>query len=422
MRKLGWLGVLAAVVALSIYSSAPVSGQQQQAQASSPQTLPRPYGTPPPMVITAFGGKPVTYKAPRTPWGDPDLQGVWSSDDMEGVPIGIQQGGGRGRGGPGAPAAAPAPQAAAAPAGPPPLYRTDEELEARRKQVSTQANNRDATATSTFRNDYARRAFPQTRLVVDPPDGRVPNVLPGARIMPRGTNGVGPLDSWLDFPLYERCITRGIGGSVLRVIYGNGNQIVQAPGIVAFSYEMLPDTRIFRIDGKTHVNQKIGMYLGDSIARWEGEELVVETTNLTDQTAFGVNGLGTQHSKAMKITERFRRVADDVVQYQATWDDPLTYVTPFTVSFPLTPLDGGVLLPYECHSGNKAIEMSLAAERDEDRTMAEAAAKGIKRERRAINQAGGVQGGGAGRGAAAGPAGGRGGRGGAADTGAEAEK
>jgi hypothetical protein len=365
-----------------------------------------------------------TYVPPRTPWGDPDLQGVWSSDDMEGVGIGVQQGGGRGRGGPGAGvpgAVAPAPAAAAAatPAGPPPLYRTDEELEARRKQVSGQAANRDATATSTFRNDYARRAFPQTRLVVDPPDGRVPNVLPGARIMPRGTNGTGPLNSWLDFPLYERCITRGIGGSVLRVIYGNGNQIVQAPGVVAFSYEMLPDTRIFRLDGKTHVNQKIGMYLGDSIARWEGEELVVETTNLTDQTAFGVNGLGTQHSKAMKITERFRRVADDIIQYQATWDDPLTYLTPFTVSFPLTPLDGGVLLPYECHSGNKAIEMSLAAERDEDRTMAEAAAKGIKRERRAINQAGGVQGPAAGRAAGAGPAGGRGG---AADTGAEAEK
>jgi len=232
--------------------------------------------------------------------------------------------------------------------------------------------------------------------------------------MPRGTNGTGPLNSWLDFPLYERCITRGIGGSVLRVIYGNGNRIVQGPGVVAFSYEMLPDTRIFRVDGKTHVNQKIGMYLGDSIARWEDEELVVETTNLTDQTAFGVNGLGTQHSKAMKITERFRRVADDIIQYQATWDDPLTYATPFTVSFPLTPLDGGVLLPYECHSGNKAIEMSLAAERDEDRNMAEAAAKGIKRERRAINQ----NAGGGGRGGA----GAAGGRGGAADTGAEAER
>src|SRR5688572_22512012 len=396
MRRLAWLGIFAATITLSIYAgSTPVSGQQQQ-----PQALPRPYGTPPPMVITAFGGKPVTYKAPRTPWGDPDLQGVWSSDDMEGVQIGVQAGGGRGRGGaPGAPGAPPAPAAAAAPTGaPPPLYRTEEELEARRKQVASSADNRDKTSISTFRNDYARRAFPQTRLVVDPPDGRVPNVLPGARIMPRGTNGVGPLDSWLDFPLYERCITRGIGGSVLRVIYGNGNRIVQGPGVVAFSYEMLPDTRIFHTDNRPHVNQKIGMYLGNSTARWEGEELVVETTNLTDQTAFGVNGLGTQHSKAMKITERFRRVADDIIQYQATWDDPLTYSTPFTVSFPLTPLDGGVLLPYDCHEGNKAVEMTLAAERDEDRTMAEAAAKGIKRERRPINQ----NAGGAGRGAGAG--------------------
>jgi hypothetical protein len=407
MRKLSWLGIFATVIALSIYATPTVSGQQQP-QASQ-QTLPRPYGTPPPMVITAFGGKPVTYTAPRTPWGDPDLQGVWSSDDMEGVPIGVNQGGGRGRAGA---ANAAAPQAAAAPAGPPALYRTDEELEARRKQVATQADNRDRNSTSTFRNDYARRAFPQTRLVVDPPDGRVPTVLPGARIMPRGTNGVGPINSWLDFPLYERCITRGIGGSVLRVIYGNGNRIVQAPGVVAFSYEMLPDTRIFHTDNRPHVNQKIGMYLGNSTSRWEGEELVVETTNLTDQTAFGVNGLGTQHSKAMKITERFRRVADDIIQYQATWDDPLTYSTPFTVSFPLTPLDGGVLLPYDCHEGNKAVEMTLAAERDEDRSMAEAAAKGIKRERRPINQ----NAGGGGRGGA-----GRGGRG-EANTGEIAEK
>ena len=401
MRKLGWLGVLASVIALPIYTGAPVSGQQQQA-------LPRPYGTPPPMVVTAFGGKPYTYTVPRTPWGDPDLQGVWSSDDMEGV--GIAAGGGRGgRGGRGGPP----PAAGAAPAGPPPMYRTDEEMEARRKQVASEAVRRDTESTSTFRNDYARRAFPQTRLLVDPPSGQMPTVLPGARIMPRGTNGTGPIDSWLDFPLYERCITRGIGGSVLRVIYGNGNRIVQAPGVVAFSYEMLPDTRIFPIDDRPHLSDKFSMYLGSSRARWDGEDLVVETRNLTDQTAFGINGLGTQHSKAMRITERFRRVADDIIQYQATWDDPLTYSTPFTVSFPLTPLSLNVLLPYDCHEGNKAVEMTLAAERDEDRSMAEAAAKGIKRERRPINQGGG--GGGGGRGA------GRGGRG-QADTGAEAEK
>ena len=171
------------------------------------------------------------------------------------------------------------------------------------------------------------------------------------------------------------------------------------------------------------MNQKIGMYLGDSRARWEGEELVVETTNLTDQTAFGVNGNGTRHSKSLKITERFRRVANDVVQYQATWDDPLTYEAPFTVSFPLTPLDGGKLLPYECHPGNTAISLSLGAERAEDRALAEDLAKGIKRQRRGVQECGAGVGGapvpGCTPGAA--PAAGRGGRGGrgggAADTG-----
>jgi len=426
MRKLGWVGAYLAMMALMVFAGAPVSGQGQ-AEIK--------YSTPPPLVITAFGGKAVDYKAPRTPWGDPDLQGTWSSDDMENV--GIAAGGGGGRGGRGAAPAAPggATPAAAAPAGPPPLYLTDEQMAARRKQVQSGADTRDRTATSSFRFDYARRAFPQTRLLVDPPDGRMPNIRADVtpRPMPRGTNsaaGSPPLNSWLDFPLYERCITRGIGGSILRVIYGNGNRIVQAPGVVAFSYEMLPDTRIFHTDGRPHVNQKIGMYLGNATARWEGEELVVETTNLTDQTAFGVNGNGTRHSKAMKITERFRRVADDIIQYQATWDDPLTYERAFTVSFPLTPLDGGELLPYDCHPGNKAIEMSLAAEREEDRQLAADLAKGIKRQRRGVQECGAGIGGDAvagctpGAAAAGGGRGaGRGGRGGAADTGEDtAEK
>jgi hypothetical protein len=398
-----------ALMALATYAAQPTSAQQQQ---------PRPYGTPPPLVITAFGGNPVTYKAPRTPWGDPDLQGVWSSDDMENV--GIAAGGGRGgRGGRGARGAAPP---AAAPAGPPPLYMDDAAFKARQAQVAKAAATRDTSAESSFRFDYGRRAFPQTRLLVDPPDGRMPAVLANVqnRLMPRGTYGPGPLDSWRDFSLYERCITRGIGGSILRVIYGNGNRIVQAPGVVALSYEMLPDTRIFYTDGRPHIDQKMAQYLGDSRAHWEGEELVVETTNLTDLTAFGVNGNGTRHSKAMKITERFRRVADNVIQYQATWDDPLTYEAPFTVSFPLTPLDGGVLLPYDCHPGNTAISMSLAAEREEDRRLAEDLAKGIKRERRSVQDCGAGVGGapipGCGTAPAAGR-GGRGGRGGAADTG-----
>jgi hypothetical protein len=357
---------LAALVTLTAVTDTPVSGQERSA--------------PPALVITAFGGKPVDYKAPRTPWGDPDLQGVWSSDDMENVGM-AAGGGGRGRGG--APAAA-------APAGPPPLYMDEKAFAARLEQVKRGASTRDTNADGSFRFDYARRAFPQTRLIVDPADGRLPAIVPAAqgRLMPRGTYGPGPLDSWMDFSLYERCVTRGIAGSVLRVIYGNGNRIVQAPGVVAFSYEMLPDTRLFYTDGRPHIGQKIRNYLGDSRARWEGEELVVETTNLTNLTAVGVNGNGVRHSEQMKITERFRRVADDVIQYQATFDDPGTYATPFTISFPLTPLDGGVLLPYECHSGNAAIQMSLAAEREEDKRFADDIAKGIKRERRGVQECG----------------------------------
>jgi hypothetical protein len=361
-RIMGAAG-LGAVLFLAAVASHTVSGQARV--------------EPPALVITAFGGKPVTYKAPRTPWGDPDLQGVWSSDDMEGVPMAA--GGGRGARGaaPGAAAAAPGQLA--------PLYLDDEALAARQKQVTQTSTDRDELAVSTFRWDYARRAFPQTRLIVDPPDGRLPTVRAEAqtRMMPRGTFGNGPLDSPEDFSLYERCITRGIAGSILRVIYGNGNRIVQAPGVVAFGYEMLPDTRIIYTDGRPHIGP-IQQYLGDSRGRWEGEELVVETINLTDRTAVGTNGNGVRHSTQMKITERFRRVADDIIQYQATFDDPLTYERPFTISFPLTPLDGGVLLPYECHSGNTAISLSLSAERAEDRAMAEAAAKGIARERRRV--------------------------------------
>jgi hypothetical protein len=363
---------MAALAAMAALATVPASGQGGR-------------GTPPALVVTAFGGAQPAYTVPRTPWGDPDLQGVWSSDDMENVGMAVGRGGG-GRGGRGAPA----PAEAAAPAGPPPLYMDEKAFAARLEQVKRGASQRDTNADGSFRFDYARRAFPQTRLIVDPPDGRLPAILPAAqsRGMPRGTYGPGPLNSWEDFSLYERCITRGIAGSVLRVIYGNGNRIVQAPGVVVFGYEMLPDTRVFYTDGRPHINQRIRQYLGDSRARWEGEELVVETTNLTNLTAIGVNGNGVRPTEQMKITERFRRVADDIIQYQATFDDPGTYERPFTISFPLTPLDGGGLLPYDCHPGNTAISMSLAAERAEDKAHADDLAKGITRARRTVQDCG----------------------------------
>jgi hypothetical protein len=367
-RMLGSLGVVAALVAIGALRSTPLSGQGGVAPPSA--------SAPPALVVTAFGGAKNDYKTPRTPWGDPDLQGVWSSDDMSNIPMSRPpQFGDR-------------------------LYLDDKEFADRQAQIDRGVKQSENNATSTFRFDFARRAFRQTSLVVDPPNGRVPAIKPAAqsRVMPRGTFGNGPLDWTTDFSLYERCITRGIAGSVLRVIYGNGNRIVQAPGVVAMSYEMLHDTRMFYIDGRAHVGSAIREYLGDSRARWDGDELVVETTNLTDKTAVGVNGGGTRHSDQMKITERFKRVADNILQYQMTFDDPVTYERPWTVSFPLTPLDGGMLLPYECHEGNMAIVQSLGAERAEDRSLEHDLSKGIKRERRPVQDGAGPGGGGRGGG------------------------
>ena len=354
-RILASIATLAVSAGASSWLTIPVSGQGSGATA-------------PPIVVTAFGGEEPAYQVPRTPWGDPDLQGVWSSDDMEGVPMSRQaQFGDR-------------------------LYMTDQEFAERLEEVAQGVDQSENDATSTFRRDFARRAFRQTSQIIDPPDGRQPATLPGRDTMPRGTFGAGPLDWTTDFSLYERCITRGIAGSVFRVIYGNGNRIVQAPGKVALSYEMLPQTRVFYTDGRPHVSSDITQLMGDSRARWEGDVLVVETTNLTDRTAVGVNGGGPRHSTQMKITETFKRVANDVLQYQITFDDPLTYERPFTLSMPLTPLEGGQLLPYDCHEGNYAILQSLGGERAEDRMIEEDLVRGVIRPRRPISDGLGVGG------------------------------
>jgi hypothetical protein len=370
-RVLASLGA-AGTMALVAMASLPVSGQS---------------GTPA-LVITAFnGGATQSYTVPKTPWGDPDLQGVWSSDDAT-MPMSRPQNFGDR------------------------LYQNDEEFAARQKQIQSGITNAE-NAVGSFRGDFARRAFRQTSLIVDPTDGRTPAFTADAqkRRAPRdqGTFGDGPFNSTDDFTLYDRCITRGIVGSVMRVIYGNGNRIVQAPGMVAISYEMIHDTRFFYTDGRPHVSPSIKQYLGDSRAHWEGEELVVETTNLTDKTSIGPNGNGLRHSDKMKITERFKRVANDILQYQITVDDPVTYVKPFTISLPLTPLDGGTLLPYDCHEGNYAVRQSLGAERAEDVALAADLAKGITRARRPVQDGLGVggqpigEGGPGGRGRGAGP-------------------
>src|SRR5688572_31992742 len=206
MRRVLASGGIAGVVAM--LTTLPVSTQGPSRGSIAATT--------PALVVTAFNGAPApaNYTAPKTPWGEPDLQGVWSSDDAT---FGVSRGGGRG---------------GAAPAG---LYLSDEQWAARQKQIQqgiTTAEN----AVGSFRGDFARRPFRQTSYIVDPPDGVMPQPLPDAqkRRAPRdqGTFGAGPFDWTTDFTNYDRCITRGLWGSVARVIYGNGKRIVQAPGMV----------------------------------------------------------------------------------------------------------------------------------------------------------------------------------------------
>ena len=173
-------------------------------------------------------------------------------------------------------------------------------------------------------------------------------------------------------------------GSVLPVVYGNGNRILQTPNEVVISYEMVHDTRIIPLDGRPHIGSKIRQYLGDSRGRWEGNTLVVETTNLTDQTSIGANGNGLRHSADMKITERFTRMAADELNYEIHIDDPKTYVRPFTMRVPLISPPGFQLLPYDCHEGNYMLAAVLGGERAEDKAIEEDAKKGIVRARKPV--------------------------------------
>jgi hypothetical protein len=403
MRRLltsgGCVAILAVLATLTLSSQG--SGQNNNA------------ATAPPLVITAFNGgpEPAGWTSPKTPWGEPDLQGVWSSDDAS---FPVSRTGGRG--------------------GPPPtgLYLNDEQWAARQKQIQ-QGVAAGESAVGAFRGDFARRAFRQTSYIVDPPDGVQPQPLPAARararLGDRGTFGDGPFNNFADdFTNYDRCITRGIWGSVVRVIYGNGNRIVQAPGMVAISYEMIHDTRIIYTDGRPHISNGIRQWLGDARGRWEGDTLVVETTNLTGETSIGANGNGLRHSDKMTMVERIRRVADDIVQYQLTVIDPETYPRPFTISIPLTPLDGGTILPYECHEGNGAVKNSLTGERAEERAIAADLERGIIRPRRGVQDDGLGAGGFGGQGRPrrgspqAARGGGPGGRGGGAPAGGDQER
>lgn len=296
------------------------------------------------------------WQAPRTSWGDPSFEGVWTSDDMRSVPrerpeeFGMRE------------------------------HLTPEEFAERAQGDSRQRDVAINEQDFSVRGEVGVRTFGYTSQIIDPPDGRTPEMTDAgkARRAPRdqGTFGSGPFNDFEDFTLYDRCITRGILGSVFPVIYGNGLRIVQQPDAIAISYEMIHDTRIIPLDGRPHVDDSVRQYLGNSRGYFDGDTLVIETRNLTDETSIGPNGNGTRHSEQMKITERLTRVDPDMIEYVATVDDPVTYTEPFTVRLMLTTQPDYRLYEYACHEGNQAVANALSGQRAYDRAVAEAIAAG----------------------------------------------
>ena len=306
------------------------------------------------------------YKVPRTAWGDPDLQGVWPSTDMVGVPLQRASNFGERN------------------------LLTDEEFKARqaavrqaerRRQRGVQHRRGDARAGSARRGrrpGVTAAALARTRQAVlsglahrrsaGRPACRRRRRKPRSGCSRSATPAAarGPADSYEDRSLYDQCITRGVLGSILPVIYNNGNQIIQAPGLVVLRNEMIHETRFFYLDGRPHISSKIRSYMGDSRARWDGDTLVVETTNMFDRNGVGGNGGGQPFSDALKLTERFTRVDADTLMYRATIDDPKTYTRPFTIEFPWRRDSSYGFFEYACHEGNHALLNILSGARADD--------------------------------------------------------
>ncbi len=294
-------------------------------------------------VVTAFGvASLAAQETPRTPWGDPDLQGVWTNrtttplerpDDFEG-------------------------QA---------LLSAEERAEFDAEAEANRDSPPPPGQTGSYNSFWFDRGLrgDQTSLIVDPPNGRYPAKTDRVQesdaafaSMRDGTE----FETWEDLNLYDRCITRGMPGAMVPGFYNHNYQILQTPDHVVILVEMIHDARIIPLDGRAHLPSQLGQWLGDSRAHWEGETLVVETTNLTPRGDQRVRNLVHAASAEARVVERFTRVAGDRIDYSFTLTDPASYERPWTAEIPMVPL-GGDIFEYACHEGNYGLPNILAGAR-----------------------------------------------------------
>src|SRR5690242_15222180 len=336
---------LAAIVALALLAAPHLVAQTQSAANAAP-----------PKAASATKN----WSTPRTPDGQPDLQGIWSNATLTPLErprdLGDKQ------------------------------FFTEKEAAEYEKKIleHNDADRRDAgdaeadiaLAYNQFWYDRGTKIVPtrRTALIIDPPDGRIPSLTPEAKkreaARAEALRGRGPADSWEDRNLAERCLTRGApklpGG------YNNNFMILQGPGYVAILQEMIHEVRVIPLDGRPHVSSGVRQWLGDSRGHWEGNTLVVDTTNFRDEVRANLYYCCGIAGASLHLTERFTRLDNDTIDYQYTVDDPTTYTRPWTVALPMW-RNPGPLYEYACHEANYAMIGILAGARADEKAAAEAA-------------------------------------------------
>jgi hypothetical protein len=282
-------------------------------------------------------------RLPRMPWGDPDLQGTWPGGSAFAIPFERD-----------------------------PAFGTRTTLtpeEASRRNAQVQAENANV-GQGLF--PEVGTAPPLTSLVVEPENGRLPAMTESGRDRAaewrRHANPDFPAASAEELRPYDRCISRGVLGSAFPNVYSAGMQIHQAPGYVVIRYEMVHEARIIPLDRRPHLSPKIRSYMGDARGFWDGDTLVVETTNFNGLTgSYARNGDGNPTTTALRLVERFRLQDERTLRYEVTVADPQTWVRPWKVAFPLARDETYVLHEYACHEGNYALTNILSAVRAAER-------------------------------------------------------
>jgi hypothetical protein len=208
----------------------------------------------------------------------------------------------------------------------------------------------------------------RTSLIVDPPDGRIPSLTAEGQKRQaehaRADREQGRWDAAQNNELDDRCIIMNAGPPIMPSGYNSNLQIVQGAGYVMILVEMIHDARIIPLDGRPHLSKNVRQWMGDSRGRWEGNTLVVETTNFTDKTAFRGS------SENLRVVERFTRVADDAIMYKFTVEDPATWTSPWSAELPMTKTIGP-LFEHACHEGNYGLYNSLSGARAQEKRAAE---------------------------------------------------